>query len=202
MLEQAVTTLHHLPNEKVYLLLFIISVMENVFPPIPGDTTVVFGAYLAGIGKLDILTVFFLTTLGSTGGFLILFLIGKYYGREFFLSKNFRFFPKESIFKVEKWFHHYGVGLILANRFLSGARSVISLIAGISNMNISTTIVAALISSILWNALLLSGGYFIGNNWQMVVTLVKSYNQLLVIAMIVSLLLYFWKKRKRNAHRG
>jgi membrane protein DedA with SNARE-associated domain len=199
MIEQAIITLNNLPNETIYFLLFFIAFIEYVLPPFPGDTLMVFGAYLAGTGKLDILIVYILTTLGSIIGFLILFFIGKYYGRKFFLKKNYRFFPKELILQIEKWFQRYGVGLITANRFLSGARSAVSLFAGMSNTNVYSTTLAALVSSMIWNALLLSGGYFLGKNWRLVVTIVMRYNQLIFILFILLLLFYFWKKKKNNA---
>ncbi|MCK5254828.1 MAG: DedA family protein, partial [Deltaproteobacteria bacterium] len=97
------------------------------------------------------------------------------------------------------WFQRYGVGLITANRFLSGARSAVSLFAGMSNTNVYSTTLAALVSSMIWNALLLSGGYFLGKNWQLVVTIVMRYNQLIFILFILLLLFYFWKKKKNNA---
>ena len=199
MIEQTIITLTNLPNETIYFFLFFIAFIEYVLPPVPGDTLMVFGAYLAGTGKLDILIVYILTTLGSIIGFLILFFIGKYYGRKFFLKKNYRFFPKELIFQIEKWFQRYGVGLITVNRFLSGARSAVSLFAGMSNTNVYSTTLAALVSSMIWNALLLSGGYFLGKNWQLVVTIVMRYNQLIFILFILLLLFYFWKKKKNNA---
>lgn len=199
MLEQTITTLNHLPNETIYFFLFAIAFIEYVFPPIPGDTAMVFGAYLAGTGKLDLLILYILTTLGSIVGFLILFFIGKYYGREFFLKKNYRFFPKESIFQIEKWFQHYGIGLIAANRLLSGARSAISLFAGISNLKVSTITLAALFSSMIWNAILLSGGYYLGENWEMVLIIIKRYNQFIILLIILSLLCYLWKKKKRSS---
>jgi membrane protein DedA with SNARE-associated domain len=199
MIEQTIITLNNLPTETIYFFLFFIAFIEYVLPPFPGDTLMVFGAYLAGTGTLDILTVYILTTLGSIIGFLILFFIGKYYGRKFFLKKNYRFFPKELILQIEKWFQRYGFGLIAANRFLSGARSAVSLFAGMSNTNVYSTTLAALGSSMIWNALLLSGGYFLGKNWQLVVTIVMRYNQLIFILFILLLLFYFWKKKKNNA---
>ena len=199
MIEQAIITLNNLPNETIYFFLIFIAFIEYVLPPVPGDTLMVFGAYLAGTGKLDILTVYILTTLGSIIGFLLLFFIGKYYGRKFFLKKNYRFFPKELLLQIEKWFHRYGICLITANRFLSGARSAISLFAGMSNTNVYSTTSAALASSLIWNALLLSGGYFLGKNWQLVVTIVMRYNQIIFAVFILLLLFYFWKKKKNNA---
>ncbi len=199
MIEQTIITLCNFPNETIYLFLFVIAFIEYILPPIPGDTIMVFGAYLIGIGKLDLLTVYVLITLGSMGGFLVSFFVGKHYGRWFFLKKNYRFFPREMILKTEKWFQRYGVGLIAANRFLSGARSVISLIAGISNMKVFATTLAALFSSIIWNAILISAGYFLGKNWHAVITIIKRYNQFVIIVIILSLLFYFWKMKKNRS---
>jgi len=199
MLEQIITTLNNLPNGIIYFLLFAFAFIEYLFPPTPGDAVMVFGAYLVGIGKLDLLTVYILTTLGSIVGFLTLFFIGKYYGRKFFLKRNYRFFSKEMILQIEKWFQRYGVGLIAVNRFLSGARSAVSLIAGISNMKVSTIILAALFSSMIWNAILISGGYFLGENWHIILTIAKKYNQFIIIVIILFFLFYLWKKKKKKS---
>ncbi len=200
MLEQTITTLNSLPNETLYLFLFAVVVFEYLIPPLPGDTTMVLGAYFIGTGKLDLTTVYIVTTLGSIGGFLILFFVGKYYGRDFFLKKNYRLFSREMILKTEKWFQHYGTGLIAANRFLAGGRSVISLIAGISNMKFSTITLAALFSCMIWNAILIAGGYFLGKNWQLVLTILKSYNLFITLVLVMTLIFFLWKKiKKRNS---
>ena len=198
MFEQIITTLNTLPNESIYLFLFINALTEYLFPPFPGDTIMVFGAYLVGTGKLDLLTVYCVSTAGSLCGFLILFSFGKHYGREFFLRKNYRFFSKEMILQIEAWFQRYGVRLIAANRLLSGVRSAIALFAGIANMKVMVTTLAALTSSLIWNAVLISGGYFLGKNWHLVVTILKRYNQAVVTLLVVSLLFYLWKKNKRK----
>jgi len=198
MLEQTIITLNSLPNETLYLFLFAVVVCEYLVPPIPGDTLMVLGAYFVGTGKLDLTIVYILTTLGSMGGFLILFFLGKYYGREFFFKKNYRFFSRKMILTTEKWFQHYGSGLIAVNRFLAGGRSVISLIAGISNMKLSTIILAALFSSMLWNGILIASGYFLGKNWHLVLTILKRYNQCLTALLVISFFIFIWVKIKRK----
>jgi len=56
-----------LPHNDIYLyiFLFLSAVVENLFPPIPGDTITAFGAFLVGTGRLDFLLVYTSTTLGS-----------------------------------------------------------------------------------------------------------------------------------------
>ena len=199
MFEQTITALTTLPNQYIYVLLFINAFVEYIFPPIPGDTIMVFGAYLVGTEKLNFVPVYCVSTAGSLSGFMALFLFGKYLGREFFLRRDYRFFSREMIFRVEQWFHRYGVGLIAANRFFSGVRSAIALFSGISQMQIMVTTLAALISSLIWNALLISGGYFLGKNWQLVLTILKRYNQAVIIIIILTLVCYYvWKKKQKQ----
>lgn len=201
MFEQTITSLTALPNQYIYVLLFINAFVEYIFPPIPGDTIMVFGAYLVGIKKLNFAIVYLVSTAGSLSGFLSLFFLGKYLGRDYFLRKDFRFFSREMILRVEQWFHRYGIGLIAANRFFSGIRSAIALFAGIARMQLLTTALAALLSSMVWNALLISGGYFLGKNWQLVLTILKRYNQGIVIAILVSLLCYYlWKRKQKQGN--
>jgi membrane protein DedA with SNARE-associated domain len=115
------------------------------------------------------------------------------------LRKDYRFFSREMILRVERWFHRYGHGLIAANRFFSGVRSAIALFAGIAQMKLLATTLAALVSSMIWNALLISGGYFLGKNWQLVLTILKRYNQGVIIIILLSLLCYYlWKKKQKQ----
>jgi len=46
----------------VYVALFLSAYIENIFPPIPGDTVTVIGAYFVGTGKLNFWGVYFSTS--------------------------------------------------------------------------------------------------------------------------------------------
>jgi len=198
MFERAIGTLGALPNETIYSLLLINSFIEYLFPPLPGDAIMVFGAYLAATGKLDFLTVYLVSLAGSMSGFLALFSLGKYYGKEFFLKKNYRFLSAEMIVKVERWFQDFGIGIVAANRFFPGVRSAIALFAGISNSQFLMTATAALVSSLTWNALLLSGGYYLGKNWQLVLTMLKHYNQIIITLTVLLVAYFLWARKKRK----
>ena len=139
MFEQTIASFTTLPTEYIYVLLLINAFVEYIFPPFPGDAIMVFGAYLVGIKKLNFTIVYLISTAGSLSGFLTLFFLGKYLGRDYFLRRDFRFFPKEMILRAEQWFHRYGIGLIAANRFLAGGRSAIALFAGIARMQLLIT---------------------------------------------------------------
>jgi membrane protein DedA with SNARE-associated domain len=163
----------------------------------------VFSAYLVGTGKLDFLTVYIISLAGSMAGFLALFFLGNHYGRDFFFRKNYRFLSRDLIMQLEGWFHDYGIGLIAANRFLSGVRSAVALFAGISNMKIAPAAAAGFLSCALWNTILLCGGYYLGKNWQRAVTILSHYNQAVIVLVILFIACVLWirKRRKTQALR-
>jgi membrane protein DedA with SNARE-associated domain len=159
-----------LPRNDLFLygFLFASSVVENLFPPIPGDTITAFGAFMVGTGRLGYLPVFLATTAGSVTGFMLLVLVGRYLEREFFMKKNYRFFSAESIVSAERWFTRYGYFVVLANRFLPGIRSVISLVSGITRLNLWYVLLLAVASASVWNLIWIQVGFLLGNNWQTV----------------------------------
>ena len=188
-----------------YLILFASAYVENTFPPVPGDTVTVIGAYLITTGKLSFIGVWLSTTLGSILGFFTMYLIGYRLGRSFITSeKRAKIFDYDRIEKTEIWFSKYGYWVILANRFLSGTRSVISLFAGIFKLRGYKVLLLATISALIWNGLLMYAGYVLGVNWENIVEIVGQYNKIVIaitITAIVGFVVYkyvFKKKIKDN----
>ncbi len=193
-----------LPNFVLYLLLGLSAFVENVFPPIPGDTITAFGAFLVGARRLDFMGVYLSTTLGSLAGFMSLFWIGNLLGRKFFIEKDYKLFSAQNILQAEQWFQKYGYFLILLNRFFPGIRSIISLAGGISNLGTFRVALLALVSASAWNLIWIAIGYSLGNNWETVKekmgTILFQYNlsflSLAAIVVLIFLLRMFRKRRK------
>ncbi len=191
----------------LYIFLFGSAVLENLFPPIPGDTITVFGAFLVGIGKLDFFLVYAATTLGSSVGFILLFYAGAFLEMEFFLNTRFKIFSSHKILAAEKWFSRYGYYVVVLNRFLPGVRSVISIAAGISGLNAFKVFILSLISAMGWNFLWIYSGYTIGNNWEMVQqkisVIIRNYNIAACILLVTEGAIYYGLrvlKKVRKTH--
>jgi len=173
-----------------YLILFISAYVENIFPPIPGDTVTIIGAYLVGRNTLKFWGVFIATTLGSILGFMTLFLIAYWIEWKIIEKYQPKWVSRTRIELVENWFKKYGYWVILFNRFLSGTRSVISLVAGLSKMKILNVFFLSLISVAMWNGFLIYIGSSIGKNWKEIINYIKMYNRLVFILLIVAALLF------------
>ncbi len=189
----------------LYFLLFVSAFVENVFPPIPGDTITAFGAFLVGAGRLDYFLVYAVTTLGSVCGFVCLVLVGRFLGREFFMGRDYRHLPAERIVHAESWFRKYGSLVVLANRFLPGVRSIISLAAGIARMSLPKVVVMAAVSASIWNLIWIHTGYMLGDNWEVVKdrmsAILRNYNTVMLALMAAAtaaiIILHLWRKGRR-----
>ncbi len=199
-MEGILHSLEHSSPLIAYLLLFGSAYIENIFPPIPGDTVTIVGAYLVGRGILNFWGVYVATTLGSVLGFMTLFSIAFYVEKKVIEKYQPRWITRAHIDRVENWFRKYGYGVIVLNRFLSGARSVISLVAGLSKMPPLIVLILSLISCAIWNGILIYLGAMLGQNWERIITALKIYNQwvllILISALLVWLLLRYLRKRK------
>ncbi|MBW2095667.1 MAG: DedA family protein, partial [Deltaproteobacteria bacterium] len=181
------------PAVLLYVALGVSAFVENVFPPIPGDTITAFGAFLVGTHRLSFLWVYTATTLGSIIGFLFLFWVGTYLGRAFFLERDYRFFKARDILKAETWFQKYGYLLIVLNRFFPGIRSAIAVAGGISRLGFVRVAFLALISCSVWNLIWIWVGYSLGTNWASVREKMSSilihYN--ITVAVLIGLVVGF-----------
>ena len=183
-----------------YCLLFLSAFVENIFPPIPGDTVVLFGAYLVGRGELSIVPVFLTTVAGSFIGFMAIYYLGLKKGRDFFNKNGSSLRSVQRLKKVERWFNTYGPKVVLANRFLSGVRSVVALAAGIGNMPAGKVTLYSLVSIGIWNGLIISAGILVGTNWLAVKAILGTYSRVVLTIILIILTVFFIRyfvKRRR-----
>ncbi|MCX8042495.1 MAG: DedA family protein [Desulfobacterota bacterium] len=188
----------HCAGMPGYALLAVFACIENLVPPMPGDTITVFGGYLAATGRLNLAGAIAATTIGSWAGFLCMLWCGRRLGEDFFLAHNRRLFPKRYFFNAFAWFRQFGYGVVLANRFLPGARSVISICAGIVGLHAGWVALCSLISCLVWNSLLIGAGYMVGENWQVVLLVLRRYNTV-ILTVGAAVLLYVVIRKFRHA---
>ena len=202
-LESTVHALAGMSPALIYVVLFAISYIENVFPPSPSDVVVVFGGYLAGLGTISIWNALALTTAGSALGFLTMYKVGDWFGQRIVEQKRFAFLPIESIHKVESWCRRYGYWIIVGNRFLSGTRAVVSFFAGLSKLEVFRTTALCALSALAWNWIMLYSGSLLGKNWNSIALYLSTYSEiitgLVITAVVVWGVRWLYRRGKDNA---
>ena len=179
-------------------MLFVSAYVENVFPPIPGDTVTVLGAYLVGRGSLDMIPVIGTTVFGSLAGFMTIYYIAYTKGRAFFTVHLHRILSERNVRRAERWIERYGDRVLLINRFLAGMRSTVGVLAGIGGLRPGRVALFSLVSILVWNGILIYAGFLVGANWGVVAGFLKTYNRIVWIVVLVILLAIggmYWRKR-------
>lgn len=210
MLEQLVEYAQTLDSTAIYLFLFVIAYLENVVPPIPGDLPVAFVGSLIAFNDITFFGCVLSASVGSVLGFFTMYSIGRFIGfrlyqesggkvRHAWVELTRKVFPPEQFESVKEQFARFGYGLIIANRFLAGSRAIISIAAGMSHLNMIAVHLCAFISAILWNILLVYGGYLLGSNWKKLGEYISTYGTILTVAVLmIALILIVRAIRKRR----
>ena len=201
MLEQIISYISSLDPALIYFALFFFAFIENIFPPSPSDFVVLFGATLIAHSTLGFIPILILTSIGSGVGFVVMYLIGEFFGERILRKGRFKFITEESLNKADRFFHKYGYNIILINRFLPGTRAVVSFFSGVHRLKPARTFAYAAVSSFFWNALLIFLGIKLGENLKLVDSYLARYSQIVIVltALILAFfLIRYWLKKKKS----
>jgi membrane protein DedA with SNARE-associated domain len=183
----------------VYSFLFVSAIVENLFPPYPGDTVTFMGGYLASCGALSLLLAFLISCAGSLCGALILYYLGAKKGRKLFEKDKGRILNKTQLGKIENWFGRYGPEVIIASRFIAGVRSGIAVAAGLGKIRLWKMATYSLISIFAWNGLIIGLGTLTHQNQQKLFKFLSLYNRfILVILALIVVIWFIWLMKKRS----
>ncbi len=202
MLDEFLHTLEHGPQHWAYALIVAASAVEYVFPPLPGDTVVLFAVVLAARAQLNWLLVYALMTLGATGGGLIGWAFGLW------LANHEDHWPRflkrpgalRALDAVRRGYERNGPMYLAANRFLPALRAFFFVGAGLSRMGAWSVILFGGLSAALWNALLLGAGYAVGHNWDAMRDLMERYTTatlfVIIVAVVAIVARFLWEGRQ------
>jgi membrane protein DedA with SNARE-associated domain len=203
-LEEIVAYLQTVSPAVVLTVVCAIAFIENIFPPSPSDTVIVFGGSLVGIGRVGFVETLLWATVGSTLGFIVMYKVGDWFGDKILEQGKIKFIPAEAVKKVDDWFRRYGYWIIIANRFLPGTRSVVSFFAGMAELKLLITTLLCFLSALTWNAILITGGYYLGSNWERIGFYMSTYSQVVTTIVVVAALILVarYLYRKSNGKTG
>ncbi|MBR9978107.1 MAG: DedA family protein [Bacteroidetes bacterium] len=199
MLEQTVSYLSQVDTVWIYVAVFGIAYIENIFPPFPSDVIVVFAGYLIAIGTGSVILTLLLATSGSALGFMSMYWIGDQFGDRVLETGKIRFVSLDLVRRVQRWFRRYGYWVVIANRFLAGTRAVISFVTGMAEMNLMKTTLLSALSALVWNSILLYLGFVVGDNWRVIGEYLDAYSIIVTILVLLALAVWgivtWWRKK-------
>jgi membrane protein DedA with SNARE-associated domain len=173
-----------------YPSVFAAALLENLFPPIPSELVfplVGFSAQTNDLGIAGAIGMALIGAVGSTVGAIIIYYIALKIGLPAItrIGKRYHLISESDIKKTETWFVRHGELAVFLGRMAPGIRELISIPAGIAEMNIVRFTFFTFIGSCVWSLFLTLIGFFIGDAW---IRFYGEYSQIFDIAGITLIL--------------
>lgn len=184
-----------------YVGIFFVIGLEYACFPIPSEVVLPFVGMSIPQTSLSFLPSFLVSIFAGLFGSLICYAIGLYGGEPLLQSLAKRSSGlKTALAKFNNWFADYGRFAVLFTRIVPLTRTYISLFAGVSHMPLHEFLLYSSTGIALWNLVLMSLGFYIGNNWALIEQLLNTYSNialgLLAIIIVGFIVMKYYKKEK------
>jgi len=192
--------LSSVPIGTLYIALGAVAAIENVFPPIPADTVVALGSFLAARGRGSVLAAFLATWVGNVGSAMVMYGFGRRYGAAKLEQRLLGDKAAGADRRLGQMYGRYGVLALFASRFIPGIRALVPPFAGALRVPPLRAGLAIAGASAIWYGTVSYVGFTVGGNWQRVLHLITEYGRILAATSAVLLLVavVIWRIRSKK----
>jgi len=193
-----------------YPSVFAAALLENLFPPIPSELVfplIGFSAQTNDLGMAGAIGMAIVGAVGSTVGAIIIYFIALKIGLPTItrIGKRYHLLSESDLKKTETWFVRHGELAVFLGRMAPGIRELISIPAGIAEMNIVRFTFFTFIGSCIWSIFLTLVGFFIGDAW---IRFYGNYSQVfdivgitLILVIIAIVAMKYYKGKQKSYTR-
>jgi membrane protein DedA with SNARE-associated domain len=184
-----------------YVGIGLLMFLENLFPPIPSELIMPLAGFTIAQEKMEFFPAIFAGVLGTMLGALPWYYVGKLVGEENIKKLADKYgkwitISRKDIEKSQQWFNKHGGKAVFFGRLVPGVRTLISLPAGISNMNLIPFLIYSTIGTTIWVSLLTFAGYKLGKNYELIEQYLAPVSKLAFLLLVLALV--YWVIRKRQ----
>ena len=156
----------YMANLNYFTIAFLMTI-ESSFIPFPSEVVIPFAAYKAAQGDLNVFLVVLAGTVGALIGAVVNYYLAKYLGRPLvykFADSNIGkmlLLSKDKVVHAEDYFIRNGKSSTFIGRLVPAVRQLISIPAGLANMNMRDFLIYTTAGAGIWNIILAVIGYYI-----------------------------------------
>jgi membrane protein DedA with SNARE-associated domain len=202
MLQSFLQWLAEWPPAVLYLVLALFAALENVFPPLPTDTVVAFGTWLAARGDGSAVGAFLSSWLGNVAGVAAMYEVGRRHGTTWMRRKFPRLADEQGEARLRSLYSRYGLAALVLSRFIPGVRALVPPFAGALRVPAFTAIAAMAVASGVWYGLISYLAWRAGSNWDAVTQMIARSGRVaamvcLAVAVLAGLAWLVYQRRER-----
>src|SRR5918995_1888786 len=195
-------------TEFGYPAVFLVALLENLFPPIPSEIIFPLVGYVAfhnNLGIVHAIAMGLVGALGSTVGAIVIYYLALRVGKPAILRfGKFVGVGEKGLLKAESWFQRYGVIAVFSGRMAPAVRELISIPAGIGRMALPKFVLFTFAGSAIWSVALTLLGYLLGDAWNEMADQLSNVLSIVAIAILVTIITvlgFKYYKKKKSEHK-
>jgi membrane protein DedA with SNARE-associated domain len=182
---------------------FLLMVVENLFPPIPSEVIMPLAGFAAAQGKLSLTGVVLSGTAGAVAGNAVWFELARAFGvvRSRRLVSRFGAWvgiTVEDVAKAERVMQRNGPAAVFFGRMMPGVRTAISVPAGLIELPRPVFYAWTALGTLIWTAGLAIGGYVLEDQFQVVEGWAGPIGLAFLVAAVLLIGAQIWRSRRRR----
>ncbi len=154
-----------LPLSALYLILAATAAAENVFPPLPADSVVAFGSFLAARGHGSAWVSFLAVWVGNVAGAMVIYALGRRYGADRLERRLLGARAEQLENRLSDYYGRFGLAALFLGRFIPGVRALVPPFAGALRVPAFTAALLIGSASAIWYGTVSYVGFTLGADW-------------------------------------
>lgn len=170
----------------------ILTLLENLFPPIPSEVVIPLAAFVAVEGNLSVAGVIAAGSAGSLAGATLWYAVGRRVGERrvrAWVGRAGRWLTltEDDVDRAQDWFRRHGGAAVFVGRLVPGVRTFVSLPAGFAGMPLVPFLLYSAAGTVIWTAALAYAGVLLRANFGLVADYVDvvTYAVFAALALLV-----------------
>lgn len=192
-----------LPDALLYGAILVAAFLENVFPPLPADTVIALGAFVAARGNGTEFGVWTATMIGNVGGAMLMYGLGHRYGLPWLMRRFPAIVSPSAADRFSERFKAQGMAAVVVSRFLPAVRALVPPMAGALGIGAVRAAVAMTLASGVWYGLVCVLAFRAGANAEALLARIAEQQRALGIAaavlVAVAAFVLWWRWRRTRA---
>lgn len=189
-----------MPPLAAYIFLIFSGVLQQVFPPYPGDTFLLFAGALSASGGLNAAMTLVCYASGTLISSLWLYEVGYKYGDRILRSKAVRKVSPQRRIQLIDCFIRFGAWFLVICKFVPGVNFIAIIISGAVRFERGAAYAGISFAALLHNSLLFMGGRGVGAGLERIEEYIFSFNKAAILAVVGVLAIGYTIYRVRLAY--
>ncbi len=180
-----------------YLGIVGLMIIQSLNIPIPSEVIMPFSGFLASQGVFNFWFVVLCGAIGNLVGGYLSYMLAAYV-----LANGLRersrvvrtLISDKSLNRAQIWFEKYGSVSVLIGRIVPIVNTFISFPAGMAKMKMRYFLPFTFIGAMIWSYILAKLGFILGENWPILRTYFKQFDNILLIVIAAFIAVWIWKR--------